>query len=183
MNDEDVQQRASMARRVQHDFTNHPPVNDAVGATFDEATRRFIELAEWLIDHVPLGRELSLALTQLEQTSMWTKAGIARHQDAVVAPEAPAETQPTPAAPAVSDTQHEILMLLGVAPGRDLPDVSDVNVMNAQLVGTNGENISVQLPAAVMSKDSALVHAAWLALLADSSDARFAAILAKCANT
>ena len=69
-----------MRARVQHDFTNHPPVNDEVAARMDEATRRFIELAEWIVENVPAGREQSLALTQLEQTSMWSKAGIARNQ-------------------------------------------------------------------------------------------------------
>lgn len=66
--------------RARHDLTNHPPTTVDVEAALDEATRRFIELAEWLIDNVPYGREQAVALTKLEECSMWTKAGIARNQ-------------------------------------------------------------------------------------------------------
>lgn len=66
--------------RVENDFTNHPPTTDTVAAIMDEATACFITLAHWLIDHVPAGRELSMALTKLEECSMMTKAGIARNQ-------------------------------------------------------------------------------------------------------
>lgn len=75
-----AERRAAQKERVRHDFTNHPPVNASVNATFDEATDRFIAMADWIVDNVPHGREQSLALTQLEQCSMWTKAGIARNQ-------------------------------------------------------------------------------------------------------
>lgn len=67
--------------RIRNDFTNHPPVGDT-GATLDEVTARCIDFADWLIDNVPGGREQSLALTNLEQVSMWAKAGIARNQEA-----------------------------------------------------------------------------------------------------
>ncbi len=80
--------------------------------------------------------------------------------------------------------QQQMCMLLGITPGMDeLPDVSDIDLMNYQFVGTNGDNISVQNPKAVMSKDEALVHAAYLALLADNAKARFAAVFAAIANT
>ncbi len=70
----------AMKERVRHDFTNHPPVSAAVGSKLDEVTRRMVDLGEWIVDNVPVGREQSLALTQLEQCSMWSKAGIARNQ-------------------------------------------------------------------------------------------------------
>lgn len=179
------ERHALLHRRIRHDFTNHPPINDDVNATFDEATRRFIDLAEWLVDNVPAGRELSLALTELEKTSMWTKAGIARHQNRMGAPPEASESAPAvaPAAAELSVAQRQTLMLLGVGPNTELPDVSDVSTMNAQGVGTNGETISVMAPTQMMSRDQALVHAAWLALLADDSRGRFAAILNACANT
>lgn len=66
--------------RVERDFTNHPPVAAGVAEKMDEATRRFIDLAHWLVDNVPEGRERSTALTKLEECSMHTKAGIARNQ-------------------------------------------------------------------------------------------------------
>lgn len=71
--------RAALHARVEHDLTNHPPKGET-GALLDEVTRRCIELGHFLVDNVPAGREQSLALTHLEQLSMWAKAGIARNQ-------------------------------------------------------------------------------------------------------
>lgn len=70
----------SLKARVRNDFTNHPPADPNTAAVMDEVTARCTAFAEWIVDHVPAGREQSLALTQLEQTSMWAKAGIARNQ-------------------------------------------------------------------------------------------------------
>lgn len=67
---------------VVHRFTNHPPVSDDLGHLLDEVTERMIVLGDFINENVPPGRERSLALTQLEQCSMWMKAGIARNQDA-----------------------------------------------------------------------------------------------------
>jgi hypothetical protein len=74
-----------MHARVENDFTNHPPDGRIVSAVFDEATRRMLNLAHWIVDFVPAGREQSLALTKLEECSMQVKAGIARNQEAVIA--------------------------------------------------------------------------------------------------
>jgi hypothetical protein len=38
-------------------------------------------MGAWIEEFVPSGREQSLALTKLEEMSMWTKAGIARNQE------------------------------------------------------------------------------------------------------
>lgn len=38
------------------------------------------ELAEMIVELVPLSREQSLALTNLEQAVMWANAGIARNE-------------------------------------------------------------------------------------------------------
>jgi hypothetical protein len=70
----------AMRARVHNDLTNHPPQTPEVAETLDRATQMFIDVGEWIVDNVPPGREQSLALTQLEQLSMWTKAGIARNQ-------------------------------------------------------------------------------------------------------
>lgn len=77
--------RANLHARVESDFTNHPPTDIVVGAVFDDATRRMLTLAHWIVDFVPAGREQSLALTKLEECSMQVKAGIARNQAAVIA--------------------------------------------------------------------------------------------------
>ena len=68
-----------MTDDIVHRFTNHPPQAQA-GVSLDEVTRRCIEFGHWIVVNVPLGREQALALTQLEQCSMWAKAGIARNQ-------------------------------------------------------------------------------------------------------
>ena len=68
-----------LRERITHDFTNHPPVGDT-GVVLDGVTERCIALANFIADFVPAGREQSLALTNLEQVSMWSKAGIARNQ-------------------------------------------------------------------------------------------------------
>jgi hypothetical protein len=69
--------------RIANDFTNHPPQDNIVADLLDAATEHFLWLAHWIVAAVPEGREQSLALTQLEQCSMWVKAGIARNQDQV----------------------------------------------------------------------------------------------------
>jgi len=66
--------------RVENDFRNHPPKNDHVAQVMDDATDQFVEMAHWIVNNVPPGREQSTALTKLEECSMHTKAGIARNQ-------------------------------------------------------------------------------------------------------
>lgn len=65
--------------RIEWDLRNHKP-EGPTGALLDEATEEFLGLGHWIIDNVPNGREQSVALTKLEEVSMWAKAGIARHQ-------------------------------------------------------------------------------------------------------
>lgn len=75
--------RESMHRRVERDLTNHPPRAAAVGSLMDDVMARIKELAHWIVDNVPSGREQSTALTKLEEVSMHAKAGIARYQHRV----------------------------------------------------------------------------------------------------
>lgn len=70
----------AMHARVEQDFRNHPPATEEVAAVMDAATEKFLELGHWIVDNVPAGREQSTALTKLEEVSMHSKAGIARHQ-------------------------------------------------------------------------------------------------------
>jgi hypothetical protein len=65
---------------IEHRFTNHPPATPEVGELLDEVTARCIDFGSWLAGVIPPSREASLAVTSLEQTSMWAKAGIARNQ-------------------------------------------------------------------------------------------------------
>lgn len=69
--------------RVENDFRNHPPTHDAIHQVMDDLTEAFIALGHHLVNRLPPGREQSLALTHLEQCSMWSKAAVARHQDEV----------------------------------------------------------------------------------------------------
>lgn len=64
-----------------HRFTNHPPQDRHIGVELDNLTGLFIELACYLDDCLPEGREKSLAITKLEECSMWSKAAVARDQD------------------------------------------------------------------------------------------------------
>lgn len=66
--------------RIEHDFTNHPPASDEVAQVLDGLTGEFIAMAHKVVALVPPCRERSLALTKLEECSMWSKAGVARNQ-------------------------------------------------------------------------------------------------------
>lgn len=66
-----------LAVRIANDFSFHP-ATDKTGPEHDHVRRICREAALALLLHVPEGRELSLALTNLEQTMMWCNAGIAR---------------------------------------------------------------------------------------------------------
>lgn len=47
--------------------------------------------------------------------------------------------------------------------------MSELDTANLQAVGVRGNNIAVFLPCALMTKQQALMHAAWLVALADDS--------------
>lgn len=67
--------------RIRHDFTNHPPVSEEVVALFEGLRDSAIRFGDDLIANCPSSRELSLALTNLEQALMYGRAAIARNQD------------------------------------------------------------------------------------------------------
>jgi hypothetical protein len=62
---------------IDNRFTYHPPTSAQV-PIYEEVRTRCRELAHWLNDIVPEGREQSLAVTHLEETVFWANAGIAR---------------------------------------------------------------------------------------------------------
>jgi hypothetical protein len=65
---------------ITHRFTNHPPQSDHVSAALDMVTYLLLGTGVSLVDLLPDGREKSLAITKLEECSMWAKAAIARNQ-------------------------------------------------------------------------------------------------------
>lgn len=60
-------------------FTYHPPRNDQP-ERYGDIRCRAKELAELMVGACPPSRELSLALTNLEQAVMWANAAIARNE-------------------------------------------------------------------------------------------------------
>ena len=62
--------------RITNDFGYHR-ATDQTGPMHDAVRSRFAELAHWLVDNVPMGREQSLAFTELQLAQMWANAAIA----------------------------------------------------------------------------------------------------------
>jgi hypothetical protein len=69
---------------IRHRFTNHPPTgmvgSHSAECIMDDLTAEFIIIGEALAQWLPESREKSLALTKLEEASMWAKASVARNQ-------------------------------------------------------------------------------------------------------
>lgn len=63
--------KEELKKRVENDFKFHPVYDATVRLACKAAADSFIEM-------VPEGRELSLALTKLEEAMMWANEGIAR---------------------------------------------------------------------------------------------------------
>lgn len=71
-------QRGQLHERVDRDFRSHRPTT-AGAEGMRVIGEGFRQLSHLLVDVVPPGRELSTALTKLEEASFHTNAGIARH--------------------------------------------------------------------------------------------------------
>lgn len=72
-----VKQKGALLERLDNDFVYHAPKGDQQKRY--EAIRRHARvLAAYIVDVTPLGREQSLALTNLEQAIFWANAAIAR---------------------------------------------------------------------------------------------------------
>ena len=61
--------------------------------------------------------------------------------------------------------------------------MSEIDTMNRQMVGRQGDDVVVMFPAARMTKAEALTHAAWLVALADDSGDEFPEVLRAVQNT
>lgn len=64
--------------RITNDFKFHP-ATEKTGPMHDALRDKCGELAHYIEFYVPVGREQSLALTNLEQAMFWSNAGIARN--------------------------------------------------------------------------------------------------------
>lgn len=70
--------REQLHDRIDHDFKYHQP-KEGQPELYVELRSRHRQLAHFIVDNVPPGRELSLALTKLEECMMHCNSGIARH--------------------------------------------------------------------------------------------------------
>ena len=61
-------------------FTYHPPFGNQV-EKYTSIRNTTWQLAEYLIKCCPDSRELSLAITKLEEAVFWANAAIARHEE------------------------------------------------------------------------------------------------------
>ena len=66
--------------RLEHNLTNHPPVQDITKMKMERIRADAKNLGISILSNSPDSRERSLALTNLEQTVMWSIAAIARNQ-------------------------------------------------------------------------------------------------------
>jgi len=65
--------------RIENDFTYHAPKDDQA-ERYERMRSRAKELAHLILELVPVSREQSLALTELETAIFWANAGIARNE-------------------------------------------------------------------------------------------------------
>jgi len=66
-----------LLERIEHDFTYHAPSGDQP-QRYAKIRAMAKDLAIFLAENCPDGREKSTALTKLEECVMWANAGIAR---------------------------------------------------------------------------------------------------------
>lgn len=72
-------------QRIEHEFTNHAPIDPRIVECFEALREQAKALAHSIIDLVPDGRERSVALTNLRHALMWAVGGIACAQEEALA--------------------------------------------------------------------------------------------------
>lgn len=75
----DTPARLALQRRIQRDFTYHAPHGDQADR-YTEIRGTGGDFATMLVELCPPSRELSLALTAIEEAVMWANAAIARNE-------------------------------------------------------------------------------------------------------
>lgn len=74
-----MSERMSLNDRIERDFTYHPPNTDTV-PKYDRIRTYASKYAQMLSLTCPESRELSLAITKLEEVVMWANAAVARNK-------------------------------------------------------------------------------------------------------
>lgn len=77
-------------------FAYHKPSSPAVADLHQRIRTLHLDLALEINDSIPDGREKSVVMTKLEESMMWSNAGIARCQPIDPAQSPPAASTPTP---------------------------------------------------------------------------------------
>ena len=67
-----------LLKRINNDFAHHPPKDEDKVEAHERVRRTLHDAANDLVGLCPESRELSLALTNLEQAMFWANAAIAR---------------------------------------------------------------------------------------------------------
>jgi hypothetical protein len=60
-------------------FTFHPVKDKSQAALYEEIRAKALEFAQWLDTVAPSSRELSVAITKLEEAVFWSNAAVARN--------------------------------------------------------------------------------------------------------
>lgn len=63
---------------IKNRFTFHP-ATPATASKYEAMRAKALELAAWMDENAPESRELSFALTNLDQAVMWFNASVARN--------------------------------------------------------------------------------------------------------
>lgn len=75
----------ALRARVANDLVWHTPAHPVIAEAMGMVRERALAFAHFIIDTVPDGRELTLALTDVEHASMHAIAALARNQDRALA--------------------------------------------------------------------------------------------------
>ena len=65
---------------INNNYKWHPPTTSDVENAHDDIRSICRSTAEHLVEYCPKSRELSIALTKVEEAMMWANAAIARNQ-------------------------------------------------------------------------------------------------------
>lgn len=76
-----------LIERTNHDFAYHPPSDDSIKLRHETVRAICKDAAQAIIAWTVPSRELSLALTALEEAMFWANAAIARHQEELCTPQ------------------------------------------------------------------------------------------------
>lgn len=66
--------------RIEHNHAHHPPQTAERIAAHEQVRIVTAECAKRLVELCPEGRELSLALTAMEEAMMWANSAVARSE-------------------------------------------------------------------------------------------------------